>query len=437
MDPISLTDTVTTDVPGPNKRVFAFLIDSVTFSIAFAAATMLAPRIAGVWEYGLWSIFFLLRDVAGGSLGKRLTGLTIVDATGQPASPGSLIFRNLPIVIPFVVLAEYFVMKGASDGKRWGDRWAGTRVQDQRPNVSDGRFLWYSIGVVVVLVAMRAYAGTATVADQQAEVADLEGRPLGYWIEALADNSQEEAARRNIDAAGVSATPALATAVATHANPLVRAAAAQTLGQVGGPDSVAVLAKALKDPEAQVREDAARGLFYRGLADDPERVNGVPALIEAINDPSEDVRIRVARAFKTIGPVAKDAAPALLAAVKQDPHVWLEFAEALARVDIVLARQHTIPLLVNAYDREKFYATRSLIIIHLGEIGRPYETVAPTLIRALDDEHADVREDAARVLGEIGPPAAGAIPKLTALLKDPEEDTREAAATALKLIQGK
>ena len=163
MEFTSLTDPVVTDVPGPNKRVFAFLIDVITFNLVFAVLSRLVPGLAGLWEYGLWSVFFLFRDIAGGSLGKRLTGLAILDGTGQPAGTGSLILRNVPVVIPFIVIAEYFVMKGAADGKRWGDRWAGTRVQDLRPNVSDGRFLLYSIGLVVALGAMRALVGPGTV----------------------------------------------------------------------------------------------------------------------------------------------------------------------------------------------------------------------------------------------------------------------------------
>jgi HEAT repeat protein/uncharacterized RDD family membrane protein YckC len=437
MEAISLTDAVVTDVPGPNKRVFAFLIDGITFSLIFAALSRVRPELGGLWEYALWSGFFLLRDIAGGSLGKRLTGLTIVTGTGQPASTSSLIFRNVPVVIPFVVIAEYFVMKGASDGKRWGDRWAGTRVQDLRPHVSDGRFLLYSIGVVVALVAMRAYAGTATVPDQQGEVADLQGRPIVSWIEQLADDSNSFEAEKVIRAAGTSATPALSNAVLTHANPKVRRDAARALGQTGGPNSVAVLVKALKDPDADVRTGAASGLFYRGIADDPETASAITALVAAIKDPELRVRLEVASALESIGPFAKDAVPALLAAAQnQEDEAWHFFADALREIDIVTARQ-TIPLVVSAYDREKNDKTRFLIIALLRELKGPPEAVAPTFIRALDDKYDYVRESAAGSLGEIGPPAAAAIPKLTRLLKDEDEDTREAAAESLKLIQGK
>jgi len=437
MEPISLADAVVTDVPGPNKRVFAFLIDGITFSLAFAALTVLTPRLGGLWEYGLWSIYFLLRDVAGGSLGKRLTGLTIVDGTGQPASTGSLIARNVPVVIPFVVIAEYFVMKGASDGKRWGDRWAGTRVRDLRPHVSDGRFLLYSIGVVVALVAMRAYAGTAAVPNERADVADLQGRTIVSWIEQLADDSRSFEAEKVIRASGTSATPALSTAVSTHANPRVRAAAAYQLGKNGGPDSVAVLVKALKDPDAQVRADAAGGLFYRGIADDPETVGAAAGLAEAITDPELRVRVQAADALKSIGPLAKSAVPALLTAIQNaDDEAWYSLAAALARVDVATAQEHTIPMIVKAYDHEDDN-TRFLLVALLGDLKAPPDAVAPTFIRALDDKYADVRERAASALGEIGPPAAAAIPKLTALLKDPDEDTRETAASSLKLIQVK
>ena len=444
MEPISLTDAVATDVPGPNKRVFAFLIDGITFSLAFAALSQWRPQIGGLWEYALWSIYFLLRDAAGGSLGKRLAGLTIVDGTGQPASTGRLIFRNLPVVIPFVVIAEYFVMKGASDGKRWGDQWAGTRVRDLKPHVSDGRFLLYSVGVVVALVAMRAF-GTSTARPELAgsntaepvAVADLQGRPIGAWIEQLADDVNSLEAEKVIRAAGTAVTPALSNAVLTHANPKVRSNAARALGQVGGANSVAVLVKALKDPDGDVRNGAASGLFYRGAGDDPETASAITALTAAIKDPELWVRMEVARALESIGPTAKDAVPALLAAAQnQEDEAWHSYVNALRAIDIVTARQ-TIPLVVSAYDREKNDNTRFLIIALLRELKGPPEAVAPTFIRALDDRYDDVRESAAASLGEIGPPAAAAIPKLTRLLKDEDEDTRETAAEALKRIQGK
>ena len=440
MDPISLSEPVATDVPGPNKRVFAFLVDGVTFSLVFSALGTVSPQLAGSLEIVVWSAYFLLRDVAGGSLGKRLAGLTIVDSAGQPAGAGSLLLRNVTVAIPLVAIAEYFVMKGSPQGQRWGDRWAGTRVRDTRPHVSDGRFLWYGIGLIVLLVALRAVAGSATMRASREEVADAadrQGRPLSVWIDLLADNKQYMEAERAIRASGAAAVPALSNAVLTHVNPMVRAAAAVQLGSNGGPGSVATLIKALKDPDPQVRTGAASGLFYRSTNNDPETPRAVSPLVEALKDPEPRVRIEVADALKSLGPLAKDAAPALLAALQNtEDKALYAIAAALARVDATTARQHAIPLIVRAYDREDGN-TRFLLISVLGDLKPPPEAVIPTYIRALDEEDNYPRERAAQLLGEIGAPAAAAIPKLTGLLKHKDEDTREAAATAIELIRRK
>ncbi len=161
-------------------------------------------------------------------------------------------------------------------------------------------------------------------------------------------------------------------------------------------------------------------------------------MTDAIKDPELLVRMEAAGALMSIGPLAKDAAPALLAALQNaEDKAWYFFADALAKVDVATARQQAIPLIINAYDREKDVGTRFLLVSLLGELKAPPDAVAPTFIRALDDHHADSRTSAADSLGEIGPAAAAAIPKLTALLKDPNQDTREAAAKALERIRGK
>lgn len=157
MESISFAEGMTTNVPGPNKRVFAYLVDFVAFGWAFNLLAMFFPQL---WGFGLLfgSVYVLLRDVGGASLGRRLTSLTILDGAGRPAGAASLILRNLPFEIPLVIVAEYFVMRTSGDGRRWGDRWANTRVHDRRPDVSDGRFLWYSIGLFVVAVLVPALA---------------------------------------------------------------------------------------------------------------------------------------------------------------------------------------------------------------------------------------------------------------------------------------
>lgn len=459
MESISLTEAVTTHVPGPNKRVFAYLVDAVAYSVALTLLTMFVPQLGNLWGYVLWSVYFLLRDALGASLGRRLASLTIVDGSGQPARAASLILRNLPLVIPLMIVAEYFVMRKSSDGRRWGDRWANTRVQDGRPEASDGRFFGYSIALVVVLALVQVFATRAGEGIQERELAeavregveaglatsseagakgsaDLQGKPLTHWIEALADVNREDEARRVIKGMGTSATPALSSAVLTHANPEVRIAAAGRLGEMGGPGSVAALLKAMRDPDERVQVAAANYLDTRAVFGDPDIESAVPELAAALNHPVDRVRTNAASALGNIGPGAKSAVPALVTAIqKHGPLV--EFARALVEIDVVTAREQTLSLLVSAYTREKDGNLRSMIVALLGDLGAPPDAVVPTFIRALDDEDRYARFFAVHALGKIGPPAAVAIPRLTQALKDSDKNTREAAVDALASIRGK
>jgi CubicO group peptidase (beta-lactamase class C family) len=66
--------------------------------------------------------------------------------------------------------------------------------------------------------------------------------------------------------------------------------------------------------------------------------------------------------------------------------------------------------------------------IALGKMGGE---AVPSLVRALEDQHAIVRAGAALALGKIGPNAKGAVPSLMNLLKDKSPAVREKAAGAL------
>ena len=103
-------------------------------------------------------------------------------------------------------------------------------------------------GIQERVLAEGVRQGVEAVSSGRAGGADLQGKPLTDWIEALADESRAEEAARVIEGLGTSAAGALSTAVLTHANPVVRSAAANSLGRIGGPGSVASLLKAIKDP---------------------------------------------------------------------------------------------------------------------------------------------------------------------------------------------
>ena len=171
----------------PNKRVCAFLIDLLIINLAFSVLTAVIAGIPDI-SFSLISIVYLLvRDalVHGQSLGKYAVGLRVVDLEGQPCDLRRSGLRNLIFIVPvlifgilsllsepveytpdvpdiplyiygfiFIAVAvdviEYFVMRASKWERRLGDRMAGTKVQDLRPDRRDGWFLLFSILVVVL-----------------------------------------------------------------------------------------------------------------------------------------------------------------------------------------------------------------------------------------------------------------------------------------------
>ncbi len=123
------------------SRVVAKSIDVI---IILAAAEILpkAGFLAGVG-------YMLVGDgiAGGGSLGKRLLGLTVLDEEGEACHARESILRNLTLGIGIVLLKvpligwllavsifslEFIVLLGSREGKRIGDEIAKTRVIEAR-----------------------------------------------------------------------------------------------------------------------------------------------------------------------------------------------------------------------------------------------------------------------------------------------------------------
>lgn len=133
----------TMDVSAPaGTRVSAVLIDLLpTFLVVPIIWIPIFGQIIGGF---LLFAYWLLRDMFGRSLGKKAMGLKIQNSVGDPPSTGSLIMRNLPFgicyllsMIPFV---GYMFLGGAfivdlielilvlTNNERMGDRIAKTVV---------------------------------------------------------------------------------------------------------------------------------------------------------------------------------------------------------------------------------------------------------------------------------------------------------------------
>jgi uncharacterized RDD family membrane protein YckC len=139
-----------------NRRAFAFLLDAFLLYLLciiapiallglLGAMGVVGPRspIALIVAYGAsftYLLVFLFRDRLGG-LGKKAFSLRVVRATDghSPLTYGQAFVRWLSMMIPIFVLFDCSVPFRDPLLRRYGDRWAGTRVIDTDRKVSQLR----------------------------------------------------------------------------------------------------------------------------------------------------------------------------------------------------------------------------------------------------------------------------------------------------------
>lgn len=220
---------------------------------------------------------------------------------------------------------------------------------------------------------------------------------------------------------GPVAVPALADGL--HDNEAtVRQTAAEILGLLGpvartSDRAVPALAGALQDKMPAVALSAALALTQI----DPTRArDAVPRLTDALDNAA------AAEALADMGPEARAAVPALIAALKHREKAVRDSARhALGRIG-----PPAVPALIDALKSPSEGAGVLAAEALAAVLPRPKEAV-PALRDALqrDRSHASVY---ARTLGEIGPPARAAIKELDGLLSDAA--ARVEAAVALVRI---
>ena len=223
-------------------------------------------------------------------------------------------------------------------------------------------------------------------------------------------------------------------------------AAPSRAAQEERPPSVQDLIHELKSGAPYERASAAVALGNRG----PEAKEAAPALIEALKDrqsvrwyvrdaiqgigledatglipilkeKDSDVRRAAARVLGEIGPAAKTAVPALIEMVG-DADAKVRYAALTALAKIGPASPEVVPAIVKAL-QDKDQVVRSAALHSLGEIGSGGRAgeVIPTIVKHLKDRDWKMREAAACALAEIGPAAAEALPALLEALKTPDD----------------
>lgn len=238
-----------------------------------------------------------------------------------------------------------------------------------------------------------------------------------------------------------------------HPSPNVRCVAARALASIGAPAGIcaASLIRETSAGNAEVRRSALLALRKIGLSSN----DLVDALILTLGDEEVAIRSLSIETLASMGPVAKQAVPALVACSANDESRRMRRAATVAvraispgtempslpsgppfpdwntlapqsdeeralikRVD-ELAEEQMISVVQNADDKR------------LARVGKP---VVPFLVAALTHRSDRVRYRAVHILGLIGASAADALPYLVWLLEHDDSIVRSYAAEAISEI---
>jgi len=126
-------------------RIAAFLVDALLIGLVLVLAGTTGSWIVIFVQKStnylgmIWAGTFVLMLVGialrdgwrGRSFGKRIFGLSIRRRNGHRCGFVRSIVRNLPLIVPIWNLVEIVMIFASSDGRRSGDRIAGTQVKEE------------------------------------------------------------------------------------------------------------------------------------------------------------------------------------------------------------------------------------------------------------------------------------------------------------------
>ncbi|MCI0615836.1 HEAT repeat domain-containing protein [bacterium] len=207
-----------------------------------------------------------------------------------------------------------------------------------------------------------------------------------------------------------------------------RADAAKMLGDMKAKEAVVPLASALKDPDEDVRWNAA----YSLVEISPDAKEAIPALKEALKDSSGHVRLNTAAALHKMGTAKEELiAPIRELLQSSDPLMRVKAADFLLSYDVAV--KDVLPVLLQAINNPdvKTQETAAEVFSSLDEM--PKEAL-PAVLQALPSVNAKTRENLIRAISTMGLTAASAVPALTEALHDRDSSVRDKAATALGKI---
>ncbi len=155
------------------------------------------------------------------------------------------------------------------------------------------------------------------------------------------------------------------------------------------------------------------------------------AVIEAVADPDERVRLAVIDVLEALGPEAAPAVPALTAALgDRNRFVIWSAARALGRIG---PTEHT-PAAVSGLIRTLDYLdvdVRLAAVLALERLGPAARAAVPALAQSVRLPDPNLRMAALRALVGIGTDAQPALPAMAAAVADPDARVRRTAAESL------
>lgn len=188
------------------------------------------------------------------------------------------------------------------------------------------------------------------------------------------------------------------------------------------------LSDGVSDPDWHARQITINILDMLGPAAAP----AAPALVGALNDPNSFVRWAAARAVAKLAPQSADTAVPALTTLLGDADLDLLLASASALEQYGPAALPAAPTLAQLVHAGRAADARLAGIHALEHMGpRAAETSVPTFVNALTDPDARVREAAALALGKLGTTARAGSDALRRARTDPSPEVRKAADDAL------
>ena len=204
----------------------------------------------------------------------------------------------------------------------------------------------------------------------------------------------------------------------------VRIKAAQALGGFGSAGRFAIgsLVRALEtDKVPEVRMYAAHslgGMLWEG-SNPYYAKKVVPALIKALHDNDTLVRRRACYAFRLIGPLAKDAAPALLEVMKEKDDPIMRETACISFFEVIgPGSEKLIPALIEMIKKglDDPEVERS-VWVALRRMDHDDDSIVPFFIEIVKcNKRSEIRVASALVLGKLGRKAKSAVPHLVELL---------------------